>query len=226
MINHLTPERLHNNSTNNSMTVPLSNKTDALTSPANVQTDWTQSQHFCVSQCGSLEYDWLTHFDSLTYRLRDISKNGIQHVMLNCGWQLPYEEEKVVFTEEVAQQSFWIREISWQYQGEVWILGRVVIPASTWQIHDYQLQKQQHRPIGELLFSEKASRISLELQRLTPVHPYYELIKPHIVNASPVWSRRSLFSFYKRPLLVSEIFLPQFFSSPLVSQRPFKNQII
>lgn len=66
------------------------------------------------------------------------------------------------------------------------------------------------RPLGEALFADRRiHRSPLAVRRIDGRHPLYRrVLATGIAVSGPLWARRSLFMRHRRPLLVTEVFLP------------------
>ena len=108
------------------------------------------------------------------------------------------------------------------YGGDApWVYARSIIPLSTLTGRLRKLRNLDNRPLGALLFSERTmTRSPMEVACLT--NDNSQLPKELRIFDSPMWGRRSIFWLDKKPLLVSEIFLPSFrpYNQPLTFYRP------
>ncbi len=73
-----------------------------------------------------------------------------------------------------------------------------------------------NRPLGAALFSNpRVRRQPLEFKRLDRRHPLYRKACAHVARApASLWARRSLFALDARPILVTEVFLPEVLNLP------------
>ena len=104
-----------------------------------------------------------------------------------------------------------IREVILRGHDQPWVFARSVLPLSSLTGSLRHLRKQGTRPLGAFLFSHphlKRSPIALAL--ISGHHCY---LPAALLGADPVWGRRSIFSLDNKPLLVSEVFLPDFSSA-------------
>lgn len=155
---------------------------------------------------------WLLDAGSLTQRLRQLTHDSIVFDVRQNDWGQPTEEERLVLQVPGAQEA-WLREIDWVHQGELWVKGRVVIPRSSFTDEGERLRTVGERPIGEILFSDQGlKRTDFDLALLDSDHFYHQLACQNVLESFPqLWARRSIFHFYGKPLLVSEIFFPRIF---------------
>lgn len=158
--------------------------------------------------------DWLLDAGSLTKRLRQLTEGRITFSVQQNGWGQPTPEEcSALKLPDI--QSAWLREIDWVYEQNLWVKGRVVIPSTSFVGEGKRLQSAGGRPIGDILFSDpQLQRSEFDVASLLKSHFYYQLVSNELSDLpDALWARRSIFYFYGKPLLVSEIFLPAIFGS-------------
>ncbi|MBE2895246.1 chorismate--pyruvate lyase family protein [Spirabiliibacterium falconis] len=136
---------------------------------------------------------WLCSSTSLTAMLKQ--KCGqFQVTVENEGWLTD------LFLHETALlprcERYWVREVTLLGDGMPWVFARTVIPASTSYAFP-QLLTLDTTPLGEFLFQHNGVRGALQWSRIA--HMY---------------ARRSCFHLGEQPLLVSELFLPEFNFNP------------
>lgn len=160
---------------------------------------WLTSPHTRPVHCTLQQWEWLTSTDSLTGRLRKISNGNTGIKILHADWTDADADEKKLL--RLDNQRAWIREITHCYQQEPWVWARVVIPETTLQ--KTELNAHTPQALGDILFQDPhLKRTDLAVTRLTQHLPYTD---------QAVWARRSVLWFQQQPLLVKEIFLPDFF---------------
>ncbi len=78
------------------------------------------------------------------------------------------------------------------------------------------LSRLGNRPLGQALFADpRVRRAPLEFRRLDSRYPLYRAAAVHLAEAPPsLWARRSVFSRGGRPILVTEVFLPEVLRLP------------
>ncbi|WOB82465.1 chorismate lyase [Providencia sp. PROV114] len=136
--------------------------------------------------------DWLLELGSMTKRFEQHS----QQVTV-----IPYLERYVsqdkLSADEVQSlpesQRYWVREVVMYGDGIPWLLGRTVIPEETLTDNDQQLVDIGRMPLGRYLFS----RDSLTRDYI------------HIGSCANRWVRCSRLRLSDKPLLLTEIFLPE-----------------
>ncbi len=170
---------------------------------------WRQPLLGEVSRVPEALRDWLLDSGSLTRRLQQLSDRQLRVEVLNQSVQLPRFSERRALAMAPRQVAL-IREVLLFGRGEPWVYARSVIPLQTLTGRLRKLRHLDNRPLGALLFSDPSmSREPLEWvcipacnrQALNPKLPAFD---------QPIWGRRSVFKLSAKPLLVCEIFLPDF----------------
>ncbi|MBW3118485.1 chorismate lyase [Providencia rettgeri] len=136
--------------------------------------------------------DWLLELGSMTKRFEQHS----QQVTV-----IPYLERYVsqdkLSADEVQSlpesPRYWVREVVMYGDGIPWLLGRTIIPEETLTDDDQQLVDIGRMPLGHYLFS----RESLTRDYI------------HIGSCANRWVRSSRLRLSNKPLLLTEIFLPE-----------------
>ena len=107
---------------------------------------------------------------------------------------------------------FWalalIREVILFGRDEPWVFARSILPLASLTGSLRHLRKQNNRPLGAFLFSQpQLQRSAIAVARISRDHAYVPL---DLAANQPLWGRRSVFYLQRKPLLVSEVFLPAF----------------
>ena len=105
-----------------------------------------------------------------------------------------------------------IRQVHLLCNNQPWVFARTVIPARTLRGKQLRLARLGKKPLGAVLFADKSmQRTEMEIACILPGQPLYDLATGHQPpkQPQPIWGRRSVFFLHQRPLLVSEIFLPE-----------------
>ncbi len=107
-----------------------------------------------------------------------------------------------------------MREVTLMCYEQPWVFARSIIPISSTRGHLRHLRKWADDSLGELLFKDPGMRREpFEIARINASH---DLLPNDLKSEQYIWGRRSLFFLRSKPLLVCEIFLPAFQSSPIV----------
>ena len=140
---------------------------------------------------------WLTDSGSLTQRLVQLIKGDFRVEVVRQGWYRPTRSEAKALNMNHRQVAL-VREVQLIGKGQAWVFARSIIPAQTLTGSQRQLKMLGTRSLGSLLFSDPSMRRGpLEISKL------------RLTNKRNVWARRSVFFLSNKPLLVSEVFLPQ-----------------
>ncbi len=149
---------------------------------------------------------WLFDQSSLTQRLIEASNNQFSVKVLSQTWQLPNTSESIRLNLPLRQRAL-IREVILYGAGEPWVYARSVLPVRTLTGKLRVLKSLDNRPLGALLFGQPSmKRSAIEIAKFKPDNK----VIPDPFNQHILWGRRSVFFLHAKPLLVSEIFLPQF----------------
>lgn len=141
---------------------------------------------------------WLLNTGSLTQNLKDLAPNRFSVTVLHTGFARASVSEAQAMGIACKEQVY-IREVALCIDDNPCVFARSIIPRSTLTGAERQLLFLRNKPLGEFLFSHKnMSRGKIE-------------VKQGQVNGQTSWARRSIFNLGKKPLLVSEFFLPQLF---------------
>jgi chorismate--pyruvate lyase len=105
-----------------------------------------------------------------------------------------------------------IRQVQLLCGNRPWIYARSIIPATSMTGRLQRLAHLGTRPLGALLFADPGmQRGVVELANIKPGEPLFRDAVRHMSRQpGNIWGRRSVFRLADKPLLVSEIFLPEF----------------
>jgi len=151
----------------------------------------------------------ISHNNSLTKKLKDITNGEMEFHFLDADWGRAYpdEAEKLDLS---TTESTWIRHIEMRHQNTLWTIGRVLIPKTSLQAGDLDLKNLGAQSIGNVLFQDTdLKRSAFEFLQLSGDHFYLGHFKTTHINANiDIWARRSVIYFHQKPLLIVELFLP------------------
>ena len=150
---------------------------------------------------------WLLDSGSLTAKLLKLSHGEFKVQVLRQVHARASRSEVLALGIKVNELCL-IREVILRGDNQPWVFARSVLPLSSLTGSLRHLRKQGTRPLGAFLFSQphlKRSPIALAL-----ISGHHAYLPEALMGANPVWGRRSIFSIDDKPLLVSEVFLPDF----------------
>lgn len=153
---------------------------------------------------------WLMLSGSMTDYLRGVSHNTLQVKILNQSWGKATLSECKALGLPYPSLTY-IRETVLYAYGKPWMYGRSIFPIkSLTGKNKFLLKALDHRPLGDLLYRDpNLLRGKFEFNYYTKTTKYSVLDLFLKKNSHDLWARRSVFSFNKKPLLVTEILLPQ-----------------
>ncbi len=104
----------------------------------------------------------------------------------------------------------YVREVLLKCNGIPVVFAHSVLPYSSLRGDWNRISRLGSRPLGEALFSDhRVQRHPLTYQLLRLDHPLFRSIEQQLpLSVRSLWARRSVFSLNRRPLLVTEVFLP------------------
>jgi chorismate lyase len=137
---------------------------------------------------------WLHEQNSMTVRLkkfcRQLTVDVVQEGFCAAEKLSEYERQALL---AVDGSVFWTREVLLCGDGVPWLAGRTVVPESSLVGTETQLLNLGSAPLGQFLFSVP------DLQR--------EFLR--VAKSDRLWGRSSLFKLRDKPLLLTELFLPE-----------------
>lgn len=151
---------------------------------------------------------WTYETGSLTQRLRDYYGNKIAVNILFHQWRAPFLSERLQLQMPLRRFGL-IREVMLHRDGTPLLLARTIIPDETIKAAHRNLSHLGARPLGEVIFSyPDLERIAMDLTWIAPDGWASQIRKKANID-QPVWGRRTIYAIQKRPMLVSEFFLPE-----------------
>ena len=140
---------------------------------------------------------WLMDRGSLTQRLIKRSNGDFRVELVRQGWARPTRSEAKALNMSTRQVAL-VREVQLIGKGQPWVFARSIIPAPTLTGPQRQLKVLGTQSLGSLLFTDPTMR-----------RGHFQICRLSLDNHKKVWARRSVFFLSNKPLLVSEVFLPQ-----------------
>ena len=151
--------------------------------------------------------DWLADNGSLTARLVSLSQGQFAVKVLRQALGIPSLNERQALGMSRPQQAL-IREVILCGKGTPWVFARSILPLSSLTGSLRHLRQQGSRPLGAFLFSQPhLVRSAIAVARISRDHAY---MPAELCGMGHLWGRRSVFYLHAKPLLVSEVFLPDF----------------
>ncbi len=181
----------------------------SLLAPHCIHPKWRQATRNTIPVTPQ-ELTWLLDDGSLTQKLVALSAGDFRVEVLRQSIR------KVPFSERMAlhiplNQWAVIREVILYGQGQAWVYAHTVIPLTTLHGPLRRLHYLGNKSLGEQLFTDPTmKRGAIEIAQLSP-----QSLPELLALTSPVWGRRSVFRLSEKPLLVSEIFLPELLNHTL-----------
>lgn len=156
--------------------------------------------------------EWLLDSGSLTKRLIKSSNHHFSVQIISQQWSSAQLSEYDLL-EVAPRHCCLIREVLLLCHQQPWVYARSVLPASSLTGKLRHLRHFDNRPLGQLLFNTPGMhRSPFQIARLpiTSLSLQERLLLNNNNKEPNLWGRRSRFVIYNKPLLVSEIFLPDF----------------
>jgi chorismate--pyruvate lyase len=179
--------------------------------PTSRATRWKPHRCFQRSRLPVDLCDWLLDRASLTLRLQHLCPGEFRVQVLSQVRDLPRLDEAQVLGMQAREVAV-VRQVLLLCSGTPWVYARTVIPVTSLRGKLQRLAGLGTRPLGGVLFADPGMRRdSVELAEILPGHAVYAAATDHMQQRpAVVWGRRSVFRLSGKPLLVSEIFLPDF----------------
>lgn len=152
--------------------------------------EWLSADQIARDHLSDSQWAWLSHRGSLTQKLREMHSQKIHLDLKSEAWQLPQKEEAKLLGIEPGEPTL-IREINWLFHNKPWIKARVIIPKSSTLGPGHELTKIGCRSLGDILFLD----------------PHLKRSEFLFCDQEEYFSRRSIFHYYGKPILVQEDFL-------------------
>jgi len=174
------------------------------------KTVWHNAHHWQHGDLPTQLRAWLLDSTSMTQRLRTHCGAQFQVAVLEQSWQHPQLDEARWLGLPVRQYAR-VRQVYLCCQQQPWLFGRTVIPLTMLYGNYRYLTRLGDQPLGAVLFAHHSLRRSdLQFTRLRQGDSLYTLATKHLENEPPLlYARRSVFYLEHKPLLVTEVFLPE-----------------
>lgn len=159
---------------------------------------------------------WLTAGDSLTRRLRLRCPEYFHVNLVSQDWERPLPEESAALDLGPGEFAL-VRQVYLLCGDRRLVFARSIIPRRCLRGHNRRLATLGTRPLADILFARPdVERAEMQVCALTPAATLFRLATKDLVPSPAVlWGRRSLFLLRRKPLLVSEFFLPEIADAPV-----------
>ena len=170
--------------------------------------DWYEHRRGSHHTLPESVQSWAYEAGSLTQRLRDYYGNTIAVNILFHQWRTPFLSERRQLHLPPHRYGL-TREVMLHTNGKPLLLARTIIPEATIKVAHRNLAHLGTRPLGEVIFSyPNLERISMDLTLIAP-NTWTSQAQKKANITQTVWGRRTVYAIMKRPMLVSEFFLPE-----------------
>jgi len=174
----------------------------------NHEPDWYEHRRGSHHTLPESVQSWAYEAGSLTQRLRDYYGNTITVIILFHQWRTPFLSERRQLHLPLSRFSL-IREVMLHTNGKPLLLARTIIPEETIKVAHRNLAHLGTRPLGEVIFSyPDLERVTMDLTLIRPTDWTAQTQQKAHINQT-IWGRRTVYAIQKRPMLVSEFFLPE-----------------
>ena len=172
---------------------------------------WKPYRHYLRRDIPSPLCSWLLDTASLTLRLQQLCPGRFRVRVLSQVSGRPTLDEARALGMNPNGKAI-IRQVQLLCDGRPWIYARTIIPVSSLRGRVRRLASLGTRPLGGMLFADPGMRREIvELARLRKGQVMYaEATRGLRSKPAEVWGRRAVFRIARKPLLVSEVFLPDF----------------
>lgn len=155
---------------------------------------------------------WLLDEGSLTARLIEHSEGRFSVKVLFQGWGPAHPSEQKLL-QCSGRTRVLVREVILMGAGAPWVFARSLVPCTSLNGRLKALKHLNDRPLGALLFQDPGmQRGPIEVACINHAHSYIHSAV-ELAEDFSLWGRRSLFYMDQNPLLVSEVFLPDFLAT-------------
>ena len=171
------------------------------------ESNWQDLRRYNATQLPTSTRQWLLDQGSLTQRLIKRSAGQFAVHLMSQAWQRPRHSEARLLGMAHREQAI-VREVVLKCFDQPWVFARSVIPASSLNGHLRQLRQLKTQPLGAMLFKDPGMhRQPFQLACISGDDPQ---IPAQLHQSMQLWGRRCRFELSDKPIMVSEIFLPNF----------------
>jgi len=176
-----------------------------------LESHWQPYNRYRYSEIPPALCSWLLDPESLTLRLQQLCPGRFEVRVVSQLRGRPALNEAQVLGMRNGSHAL-IRQVLLLCGGQPWIFARTVIPLRSLRGRLKRLAHLGTRPLGGVLFADPGMRRGVvEMACIRPGQALYTAATAHLHEPPPaIWGRRSVFTITRKPLLVSEVFLPDF----------------
>ena len=175
---------------------------DKIKFPVNLSENW-QSPKECQIGCPTLK-NWLLNTGSLTERLQAHCHTFRLEVIRYQKHLVSHADAEKIGCDS---NEVFIREVMLFGDDVPWVFAQTIMPESLFEDLAKNLANLGNKPVGSIIFNDtNFFRQPFELITL----PMDNSLSSDLCIAStqPLWGRRSVFSYQKYKMMISEVFLP------------------
>lgn len=174
-------------------------------------TRWKPNRQYLRSDIPRPLSSWLLDTASLTMRLQQLCTGEFRVRVLSQRTGRPTVDEVRALDMKADARAI-IRQVQLLCDGQPWIYARTIIPLSSLRGRLRRLVHLGTRPLGGMLFADPGMRRdTVELASIYKGQGLYAAATRGLkTRPARVWGRRAVFRIARRPLLVTEVFLPDF----------------
>lgn len=168
--------------------------------------NWCPGKRCLTSRIPEVYRYWLFDESSLTAKIIEACNGKFRVKVLSEERTTPTPDEIQILGLRYRSHAI-IRQVLLYCDEQPWVYARSVIPMTTLIGPLRRLSRLGSKPLGAVLFSNKRIvRGDMEVTILSSQHPNYKWTQQE--GHKFIFGRRSVFSLYKKSVLVSEFFLP------------------
>lgn len=174
-------------------------------------TRWKPNRHFLRVDIPRPLSSWLLDTTSLTARLQQLCPGEFRVRVLSQATGRPTRDELRALDMRPDAGAI-IRQVQLLCDGQPWIYARTVIPLTSVRGRLRRLAHLGTRPLGGMLFADRGMRREIvELACIRKGQGLYATATRGLRSKpAAIWGRRAVFRIARKPLLVTEVFLPSF----------------
>jgi chorismate--pyruvate lyase len=163
---------------------------------------------------------WLQDRGSFMQRLQHSGVADALIEVVSERWQLPLREEILRLGLPERRYAL-VREVLIHSTAGRWMFARTVVPETTLSGPERKLARLQNQSLGSYLFKQKSMlRSRFQWAELETGTLWRHKIQNYLAGwQAKIWARRSVFHVRDKPLLLTEIFLPDMTALKYVAQK-------